>query len=320
MPYQYQVASKKDSTAVKKAKAAEVEAKKAVKKADDKYYKIVKEVNKLKKEPKNETAFAKNKRLAKLAKTEKLKKSSKSNYERKKAVHAKAQKKLDKVNKQEKYSNKIADKLADHNNDWNNEGKCAIYPTNASEDGEKIIYISPSDAESESNSSNVTSWPVDKGAPRSSYARVSSRGVTVEGLLTGSNGDNAHDKYVILRNWSDNHVELTYQGDIYYKHLIITGLNRDYTNLKDNLHVSITFTYVQAATISTKSNKGKKSSKSAKTKGGKRSKKYTAMTIKPGDTLWALSKKYGKSVKWIAKVNNIKNINSISPGKKIRVK
>jgi hypothetical protein len=320
VPFKYKLVPKKLSTAAKKAKVAEKKAKTAMKKADEKYHKVAKEVRKLSNEPKNESSTAKSKRLAKLSKAEKLKKSSKNNYERKKAAHTKAQKKFNKVNKQKKYVNKIADKLEAHDSDWNNEGKCAIYPTNATKDGEKIIYISPSDAESESNSSNVTSWPVDKRAPRSSYARVSSRGITVEGLLTGSNGDNAHDKYVTLRNWSDNHVELTYRGDIYYKHLIISGLNRDYTNLKDNLHVSITFTYVQAATISIKSKKGKKSSKASKTKEGKRTKKYTAMTIKPGDTLWALSKKYGKSVKWIAKVNNIKNINTISAGKKIRVR
>ena len=44
------------------------------------------------------------------------------------------------------------------------------------------------------------------------------------------------------------------------------------------------------------------------------------MTVKAGDTLSALAKKYGKSVKWLAKVNNIKNPNKISVGQKIRVK
>ena len=64
----------------------------------------------------------------------------------------------------------------------------------------------------------------------------------------------------------------------------------------------------------------KKTSKSSKTKSGKRTKKYTALTLKPGDTLWALSKKYGKSVKWLTKVNKIKDPNKISAGKKIRVR
>lgn len=320
MAYQYKLVNQ--PTAVKKAQKAVDSAQKAMKKADSKYHKTLKEVKELNKAPKKESAAAKQKRLNKLNAAEKRKKADKTNYERKKARHSKAKSKLDKLKQEKKDAQKISSQLEEHDSEWNNEGKCAIYPTNTSKDGANIIYISPSDAESESNSNNVTSWPVDKGTPRSSYARMTSRGISVEGLLTGKNGDNAHDKYTTLRKWSENHIELTYRGDIYYTHLIITALNRDFTDLEDNLHVSITFSYVQAASISTKGKKSKhkKKSKSSKTKAGNRHKKYTAITIKSGDTLWALSKKYGKSVKWLAKVNKIKNPNIIISGKKIRVK
>lgn len=316
MAYDYKLVSANDSTAVKKAKSAVKSSQAAYKKADKKNSKAKSTVKKLEKVPKNESAAAKNKRLAKLAKAKKAKSSAKKNYDRKKKSLKKAKDKLSKLTEQSDYEDNVAQQLENHSNDWNNEGNCAIYPTNKI-DGAKVIFILPSDSETESDSSNVTSWPVDEGTPRSSYARMASRTITVEGILTGENGDNAHDKYVTLRKWNQNHVELTYHGDLYYTHLIITGLSRDFTELADNLHVSITFAYVQAAVVKTTS---KKSSKSSKTKAGKRSKKYTAMTIKAGDTLSALAKKYGKSVKWLAKVNKIKNPNKIIAGQKIRVK
>lgn len=320
MPYQYRLATTNPSTSVKKAKKAEDKAKSAFKKAEKKKNTSAKVVKKLKKAPKNETAKAKASRLAKLKKAEKRNSADTKNYQRKKSAYKKASDKVSKVHKQN-LTNKIAEQLEQHDSEWHNEGNCAIYPTDVAKNGAKIIYILPSDSENESNSANATTFPADKGTPRSSYARMNDRSITVEGIITGKDGDNAHDKYVTLRNWFENHIEVTYRGDIYYTHLIMLGLNRDFTDLKDDLHVSITFKYATAASISTQSGKSKKkSSKSSKTKSGKRTKKYTALTLKPGDTLWALSKKYGKSVKWLTKVNKIKDPNKISAGKKIRVR
>lgn len=324
VPYKYKLVTVKSSTSTKKAKKAESKAKKALKKAEKKKSKSDKAVRTLKKAPNNESASAKATRLAKLKKAEKRKSADDKNYQRKKSAYSKASSKLSKLNKQKKqqeYDSQIAQQLEEHDSEWHNEGNCAIYPTNASKNGTKIIYILPSDSENESNSVNVTSWPADKGTPKSSYARMTDRGITVEGIITGQNGDNAHDKYVTLRKWAEDCVELSYRGGIvYYTHLIISGLSKDNPGLKDDLHVSITFKYVTAASISTKSGKSKKSAKASKSKSGKRTKKYTALTIKPGDTLWALSKKYGKSVKWLAKVNKIKDPNKIYAGKKIRVR
>lgn len=318
MAYDYKLVSVNSPTAVKKAKSAANSAKAALRKADAQKSKANSAVKKLSKAPKNESAAAKAKRLKKLDSAKKSKKAATSNYSKKKDTYDKAKKKLDALNKQSNYENDIASQLDAHDSEWTNEGKFAIYPTNAADDGTQIIFILASDTESETESTNLTSWPVDKDTPRSSYARLASRGVTVEGILKGNDGDNAHDKYVTLRKWNQNHIELTYRGDIYYTHLVITALSRDFTDLADDLHVSITFNYVQAATVKTTSKK--KTSKSSKTKAGKRTKKYTAMTVKAGDTLSALAKKYGKSVKWLAKVNNIKNPNKISVGQKIRVK
>lgn len=216
----------------------------------------------------------------------------------------------------------VSDKLqqiAEHNVGWNNEGKCAIFRS----DGKgEIVYISPADGESENVSSNITSYPVDEGAPYKNYARVNSKGATVAGIITGKDRADADRKWYMLRKWNSQHLRLTYKGDFCYKHYLISSMTNDHKNLRDNLEVSINFQFVYEAKITTAndSKHHRKTSKASKSVAGNRSKKYTAITTKPGDTLWALSKKYGKTVNWIAKVNKIKNPNVIPVGKKIRVK
>lgn len=210
----------------------------------------------------------------------------------------------------------MASAIQEHAKQFTNEGNMAIYPT---ENGgtSDMVFFAPVNTESESNSSNITSWPVDKGAPRSSYARFTSKTISINGLISDSDTGDAHSKWVKLRSWHSNHTELTFKGDIYYKHLIMSGLNRQFTGFKNTMQVSITFTFVRAAKITISK---KRSSKSSKTLAGTRHKLYTAITIKRGDTLWGLSKKYGKSVKWLAQVNHIKNPNLIYAGRKIRVR
>ena len=227
--------------------------------------------------------------------------------------------KLDKLIKLKGDMKAINDTITEQKSGWHNEGNMALFRT----DGVGgVIFFAPINTESESNSTNVTSYPVDKGAPRSSYARVSSKSISLDGLITGHDRAEANQKWRQLRSWHSNHNELTFKGDIYYKHFIMTELDRSYTNLKDNIQVSMTLTFVRPAEITTSKGKTskKKSSKSSKTTAGNRHKNYTVITIKSGDTLYQLSKKYGKSVKWLAKVNNIKDVNRIYAGRKLRVK
>lgn len=245
--------------------------------------------------------------------------ADKKKYNRLEKQYKDKKTKSDKLTKPKGDMNAINNSVAEHNAGWNNEGKMALYRT----DGVGgVIFFAPINTESESNSTNVTSYPVDKGAPRSSYARVSSKSISLDGLITGKDRAEANQKWRQLRSWHSNHNELTYKGDIYYKHFIMTELDRSYTNLEDNIQVSMTLTFVRAAEITTSKGKTskKKSSKSSKTTAGNRHKNYTAITIKSGDTLYQLSKKYGKSVKWLAKVNNIKDVNRIYAGRKLRVK
>ena len=219
----------------------------------------------------------------------------------------------------------IADKIAQHNAQFsidpssaNNEGHAAIYPSDGSQEP---VYISPSDAESEDTTANITSWPVDEGAPRADYARVASKTVTVGGIIAGRDRAEANEKYKKWASWMNNHTQLTYKGDIYYRHLMINDLQQSFSDLRDNLKVSITFTFVYWAQVTTSTGKSskKKTSKSSKRVQGNRNKKYTAITVKRGQTLWGLSKRYNTTVKWLQTVNHIKNPNVIDTGQHLYV-
>lgn len=214
----------------------------------------------------------------------------------------------------------MASLIQEHGKEFTGEGNMAIFPTKNGQESD-VVFFAPVNTESESNSSNVTSYAVDQGAPRRDYARFSSKTVTIDGLIADTDTGTAHDKWVKLRTWHSHHEELTFRGDIYYKHLIISQLDRQFTGYQNTMQVSITFTFVRAAeiTISNKKKKHAKRSKSSKTVAGNRKKKYTAVTIKPGDTLWGLAQRYGTSVSWLQKVNHIKNPNRIFAGNPIYV-
>lgn len=244
-------------------------------------------------------------------------------YERLQAATKKSKAKYDKLNEYEnnkaKVKSQISDRIAQQREGWNNEGSAAIYRTDGH--SSNIVFISPGDGESEDTQATVTSYAVDQGSPRSNYARTSGKTIQVAGIITGETRSEANQKWARLRYWLSRHTELTYKGSFTYHHLILSDAQQSFTNMRDNLKVSLTFTFVYAAeiTISTGKNAKTKKSKSSKTTAGTRNKNYTAITIKPGDTLWGLSQKYGKSVAWLQKVNNIKNPNLIYAGRTLYV-
>lgn len=266
-------------------------------------------------------------KTAKAAKYAKLAKAQKAAYSRYSKLLKSAESKYQKVAKKAKKLNNlksISREIASHKRSASGlfEGKAAIYASDGNSTA--IVYISPNSTESQTISNNITSWAVDSGAPMHSFARVSQIEYDVAGTITGKTKHEAEVKYAQLRTWAQEHKQLTYIGDQYSSHLMIASLSKSYTDdMAYNLAVSITFYLVYTASITisstSKSNK-KKTSKSSKAVSGSKSKSYTTITIKPGDTLLALSKKYGKSVAWLQKVNGIKNANLIYAGAKLRVK
>ena len=316
---------KKLSTAEKNAQMLLDQAKEKFDKANSGYHKISRSVQRDTGESQrtNETTTQYRKRQSRLKRERRAEESARKRTSRARSSMNEAERALSKVKGKAPKANlsDITSTIHYQEKHWNNQGNCAIYPSDGKSGAGSIVFISPTDSENESGSNNITSWAVDKGAPRSSYSRVSSDTISVGGILTGENGDKAENQWNLLNNWRMNNRELTYRGDIYNKHLLISNLERDYsTGYVDNLKVTITFAFVRSAEITTTGKRHKKSSKSSKTIRGNRHKKYSSLTIKPGDTLWALSEKYHKSVSWMARVNHIKNPNLIYAGAKIRVR
>lgn len=305
------MAKKKKTTAYSKAKKAVDKWKKKAASAQ-KHYKTAEA--QAKKYAKTNKA-----RAAKWARAAKSAKASWKSYQKK---LEESEAKLNKLKKSKAKSNlsKISDKISKHKHKHTGEGNAAIYRSDGG--STDIVYIAPTDSEQGDISTTITTWAVDEGEPRYNHARQSSNQVTVGGLITGKTRAEAQAKLKKLKTWNSRQYELTYRGNIYYKHLLISDLSYSYSaDYKTNIKATLTFQFVYTTKITTtgKSTK-KRTSKSSKTVSGRKSKKYTAITIRPGDTLWALSKKYGKSIAWLCKVNKIANPNLIYAGHKLRVK
>lgn len=316
---------KRLDTAEKNAQASLDKAKERLDKATSSYHKISRSVTRDTGENyrRNETTTQYRKRQSRLKREMRAQNATKKRVSRARSSVNKAESALSKIKGEipKAHLDDIVSTINYHKGRWNNQGNCAIYPSDGKSGAGSIVFISPTDSENESGTNNITSYAVDKGAPRSSYSRVNSDSISVGGILTGENGDKAESQWNLLNTWRMNNRELTYRGDIYNKHLLISNLERDYSpGYVDNLKVTITFAFVRSAEITTTGKRHKKSSKSSKTTHGNRHKKYSSLTVKSGDTLWALSKKYHKSVSWLARVNQIENPNLIYPGKKIRVR
>ena len=305
------MAKKKKTTAYSKAKKAVDKWKKKVASAQKRYKNAEAQAKKYAKT--NKTRAAKWQRAAKSAK------ASWKNYSKK---LKQSESKLNKLKKPKAKSNlsKISDKISKHKHKRTGEGNAAIYRSDGG--STDIVYIAPTDSEQGDISTTITTWAVDKGEPRYNHARQSSNQVTVGGIITGKTRAEAQAKLKKLKTWNSRQYELTYRGNIYYKHLLVSDLSYSYSaDYKTNIKATVTFQFVYTTKITTtgKSTK-KRTSKSSKTVSGSKSKKYTAITIRPGDTLWALSKKYGKSIAWLCKVNKISNPNLIYAGNKLRVR
>lgn len=306
-----------ESSAVKKAKDLVTKYKESAAKAKKAYLSA----------QRSEAAAKRAGKTAKAAKYAKLAKAQRNAYNRYSKLLKSAESKYQKVAKKAKRLNnlkKISQKISAHKRSKSGlfEGKAAIYASDGS--STTIVYISPNDSESQTISNDITSWAVDSGAPMSSFARVSQIEYNVSGTITGKTRHEAEVKYAQLRTWAQEHKQLTYTGDQHSSHLMISSLSKSYSaDMAYNLNVSISFSLVYTASIAispTKKSSKKKTSKSSKAVSGGKSRSYTTITLRPGDTLWDLSRKYGKSVAWLQKVNGIKNANLIYAGKKLRVK
>lgn len=213
----------------------------------------------------------------------------------------------------------IATKVSEHKKKVDaglNEGKVGIWRA----DGQttEVIYVATTGGESDDTTSDVSTWARDEGSPAANYARTSGKTVTTSGIITGETDAESRAKFNKLLSWNAHHYELVFRGKVYYKHLIMTDINRTYDDYETDIKISLSFQFAYTVKVSTESGTKKKASTAKKNVQGDRSKTYKTITIKSGMTYYALSKKFGKSVSWLESVNKYP-ARSLPVGKKIRV-
>ncbi|MCV3742960.1 hypothetical protein OF387_17125 [Lentilactobacillus hilgardii] len=214
---------------------------------------------------------------------------------------------------------KIASKIGEHSKKVDageNEGKVAMYRS----DGRNtdVVYLATTGGESDDTTTDVSSWARDSGSPAHNYARTSAKSITASGVITGKTDHESREKLNKLLTWNGNHYELTYKGKIYYKHLLLTDINRTYDDYATDIKVSLTFQFSYAAkvTASTGTKKTNKNAKATVTLLGNRNKTYKALTYKSSMGVTQISKIYGKSAAWLKLINK----NRFVQGLKIRVR
>lgn len=214
---------------------------------------------------------------------------------------------------------KITSKIGEHSkrvDAGENEGKVAMYRS----DGKNtdVVYLATTGGESDDTTTDVSSWARDSGAPAHNYARTSAKSITASGVITGKTDHESREKLNKLLTWNGNHYELTYKGKIYYKHLLLTDINRTYDDYATDIKVSLTFQFSYAAkvTTSTGTKKTNKNAKATVTLLGNRNKTYKALTYKSSMGVTQISKIYGKSAAWLKLINK----NRFVQGLKIRVR
>lgn len=98
----------------------------------------------------------------------------------------------------------------------------------------------------------------------------------------------------------------------YYVRKVTHSIGESYT-------VDMEVTQVQQLVLNDSTSKSRKEPAKASPPKTPSQPKYQVIKIKRGDTLWALSRKYGTTVAHLAKINNIKNPDLIYAGHNLKV-
>ena len=166
---------------------------------------------------------------------------------------------------------------------------------------------------------NVTSNPTEQGIDLTDHAEREPIEFSVSGMLLDSDRSSAYEQYTKLRNWQTACKKVKYVGRNIFTG-VITDISKsnDYT-VANGAPISMTLKEIRVASSPYRSGNGKNvvQKQVAKTKA------VTAVyhTVKKGENLTLIAKKYGTTVNAILKLNpSIKNANVIRVNQKIRVK
>lgn len=193
-------------------------------------------------------------------------------------------------------------------------------------------------AEDETNSSDITTYPIDKDDPVTDHVRTTGKTITITGYLysqkaaarlwSGTKKDvsgaglpqkTVAQQYSNLLKWKKQGTELVYKSNstddmqehemnrIYVKHVFISELDKQLDKpYSGMMAISLTLTYAYKAQVKTvskpsKNNKGKTNAK-GKNIGAKH------ITVKKGMTYWGLAQTYHTTVAQLRKWNGSEKV------------
>lgn len=143
--------------------------------------------------------------------------------------------------------------------------------------------------EDENVAVEISSRPVEQGAPISDHVQQQNRTLRVSGYLIGSS---AERDYRDLSRWARSGKIITYRGRVNFKDVLISNVTRGYEDIKNGMEISLSITTVRRAKrswVRRPSNAGRQQATPSKTTG-------TFVTVKAGNTYWGWSQSYGTSI------------------------
>ena len=166
---------------------------------------------------------------------------------------------------------------------------------------------------------NVTSNPTEQGLDLTDHAEREPIEFSVSGMLLDSDRSSAYEQYTKLRNWQTACKKVKYVGRNIFTG-VITDISKsnDYT-VANGAPISMTLKEIRIASSPYQSGNGK----NVVQKQVATTKAVSAVyhTVKKGENLTLIAKKYGTTVNAILKLNpSIKKANVIQVNQKIRVK
>lgn len=166
---------------------------------------------------------------------------------------------------------------------------------------------------------NVTSNPTEQGIDLTDHAEREPIELSVSGMLLDSERTTAYEQYTKLRNWQLACKQVKYVGRNIFTG-VITDISKsnDYT-VANGAPISLTLKEIRIANSPYQTG----STQNVVQKQVATTKAVTSVyhTVKKGENLTLIAKKYGTTVNNILKLNSsIKNANQINVNQKIRVR
>ena len=169
---------------------------------------------------------------------------------------------------------------------------------------------------------NISSHPVEKGLDITDNVKREPITIRIKGEIVGANASTNLSK---IQKWHQKGAYVKYTGRNVLSKAIITSFNTSHPNtIMGGCSFDMEIKEIRIAKSPVATKKGKKTKGGTKQVTSKSKKKttYKMYTVKRGDTLWAIAKKYyGSGAKYtkIATANKLKNPNIIKIGQKLKI-